>query len=150
MKPVSNQGSFKHPCSNVFSMTAGDISWGTTTRKSCDLWSHGHMKSRDELKTIYLHFHEAYVCQTWPGRCLVPPSIEYFNALIMWSSDHVTDEKRYIWPSARPVTSKLDKVEGFIACLLFTTSLNLFITCSHKVIWQLKNVINSLSRNLWL
>ena len=71
----------------------------------------------------------------------VPPSIEHFNALITWSSDHVTDEKRYIWPSARTVTNKLDKVVGFIAGLLFTTSLNLFITWSHKVIWQLKNVI---------
>ena len=64
-----------------------------------------------------------------------------------WSSDHVTDRKRYISTSARSMATKLDRVVGSNADLLSTKSYNLLITWSHKVT---KNVINSFSRYLWL
>ena len=41
-----------------------------------------------------------------------PPSIESFDALIMWPNYHVTDEKRYISTSARPMATKIDRVVG--------------------------------------
>ena len=38
------------------------------------------------------------------------PFIEYFDALIMWLSYHVTDKKCYISTFARPMATKLDRV----------------------------------------
>ena len=54
----------------------------------------------------------------------------------------MTDRKRYISTSARPMANKLERVMGFIVGLLSTKSHNLLITWSHKVIYQMKNVIN--------
>ena len=79
-----------------------------------------------------------------------PPSIESFDALIMWPCYHMTDGKCYISTSAGPVASKLHRVVGFNAGLLYIKSYNLLITWSYKVTWQMKNVINSLSRDLSL
>ena len=79
-----------------------------------------------------------------------PPSIESFDALIMWPCYHMTDEKHYISTSAGPVGSKLHRVVGSNAGLLYIKSYNLLITWSYKVTWQIKNVINSLSRDLSL
>ena len=79
-----------------------------------------------------------------------PPSIESFDALITWSSYHVTDEKHYIPTSARPTTIKLDIVMGPNARFVSIKSHDLLITCSYKVTWQMKNVFNSLSRDLSL
>ena len=78
------------------------------------------------------------------------PSIEYFDILITWSGYHVTDGKRYILTSARPMVTKLDRVVGSNEDLLSIKSLSLLITCSHMVTWQMKNVLNSLSRDLSL
>ena len=41
-----------------------------------------------------------------------PPSNKSFDALSTWSSDHVTDEKRYISTSVRPMTTKFDRMVG--------------------------------------
>ena len=41
-----------------------------------------------------------------------PPSMESFDALIIWSSDHVSDIKRYISTPARPTATKPDRVVG--------------------------------------
>ena len=81
-----------------------------------------------------------------------PPSIESFDALITLPSYHMTDAKRYISTSAGPMATKLDRVVGSIiyAGRLSIKSHNLLITWSYKVIWQTKNVINLLSRNLSL
>ena len=92
-----------------------------------------------------------------------PPSIESFNALITWSSYHVTHEKHYISTFARPMAPKLDRVVGSNAGLLSIKSHNLLIMWSHKITWQMIkvinshkitwqmiNVINSLSHDLWL
>ena len=78
------------------------------------------------------------------------PSIKSFGALSAWSSDHVTDKKHYISTFATPMTNKLDRVVGSHAGLLCTKSHNLLITWSHKAIYQMQNVINSFSRDLWL
>ena len=43
-------------------------------------------------------------------------------------SDHVTDKKRYISTSARPMATKLDKVVGSNAGLFSTKSQNLLMT----------------------
>ena len=66
-----------------------------------------------------------------------------------WSY-HVTGEKRYISTSARPMTIKLDRVVGSNARLLSIRSHDLLMTWSHKVTWQMKNVLNSLSGDLSL
>ena len=79
-----------------------------------------------------------------------PPSIKSFDALNTWSSDHVTDKKRYISTSAGTMAKKLDRMVGSDADLLSTKSHNLLITWSHKVTQQMKNVIKSFSRDLWL
>ena len=79
-----------------------------------------------------------------------PPSIESFDDLITWPSYHVADGKRYIWTSAGPMATKLDRVVGYNAGLLSIKSHNLLITWSYKVTWQMKNVINLLSRDLSL
>ena len=79
-----------------------------------------------------------------------PPSIKSLDTLSTWSIDHVTNKKRYISTSARPVTNKLDRMVGSNSGLLSTKSYNLLITWSHKVIWQIKNVSNSFSRDMWL
>ena len=78
------------------------------------------------------------------------PSTKSFDALSAWSSDHVTDKKRYISTFATPMTNKLDRVVGSHAGLLSTKSHNLLITWSHKAIYQMQNIINSFSRDLWL
>ena len=52
----------------------------------------------------------------------------------MRSSDHVTDRKRYISTSARPMVTKIDRVVGSDAGQLSTKLHNLLITWSHKVI----------------
>ena len=80
----------------------------------------------------------------------VPPSIESFDTLITWSSYHVTDEKRYISTSARAMATKHDRVMGSNVSLLSIKSLNLLTMWSHKITWQMKNVLNSLSSDLWL
>ena len=80
-----------------------------------------------------------------------PPSIESFNALITWPSYHVADGKRHISTLVPiPTATKLDRVVGFNAGLLSIKSHNLLITWSYKVTWQMKNVINLLSRDLSL
>ena len=79
-----------------------------------------------------------------------PPSIESFDVLITWSSYHVTEQKRYISTSARPMATKLGRMVGSNTGLLSIKSHNLLITWSHKVTWQIKNVLNSLSRDLSL
>ena len=79
-----------------------------------------------------------------------PPSIESFDDLITWPSYHVADGKRYIWTSAGPMATELDRVVGYNAGLLSIKSHNLLITWSYKVTWQMKNVINLLSRDLSL
>ena len=79
-----------------------------------------------------------------------PPSIESFDDLITWPSYHVADGERYIWTSAGPMATKLDRVVGYNAGLLSIKSHNLLITWSYKVTWQMKNVINLLSRDLSL
>ena len=77
------------------------------------------------------------------------------SLLTLWSRDqvtsyHATDEKRYISTSARPMATKLGRVVGSNASFLSIKPHNLLITWSHKVIWQMKNVLNSLSRDLSL
>ena len=42
-----------------------------------------------------------------------PPSIKSFDALSTWSSDHVTDKKRYISISVETMAKKLDRVVGY-------------------------------------
>ena len=79
-----------------------------------------------------------------------PPSIESSDALITWSSYHETDGKRYISTSVRPMATKLDRVVRSNAGLLSIKSHNLLITWSCKVTRQMKNVINSFSRDLSL
>ena len=79
-----------------------------------------------------------------------PPSIDFFYALITWQSYHVADGKHYIATSAGPMANKLDRVVGSSTALLSIKSHNLLITWSYKVTWQMKNVINSFSRDLSL
>ena len=76
-----------------------------------------------------------------------PTSVESFDALITWPSYHMTDGKRYISTSVEPMATKL---VGSNAGILSIKSQNLLITWSYKVTWQMKNVINSLSRDLSL
>ena len=65
---------------------------------------------------------------------------------MLWTRDHVTDEKRYISTSAKTI----DRMVGSNTGLISTKSHNLLITWSHKVIQQMKNVINSFSHELRL
>ena len=58
----------------------------------------------------------------------------------------MTDEKRYISTSAKTI----DRMVGSNTGLISTKSHNLLITWSHKVIQQMKNVINSFSHELRL
>ena len=55
-----------------------------------------------------------------------PPSIKTFEALTAWSSDHVTDRKRYISTSKRTMAKRPDSVVGSNAVLLSKKS---HITC---------------------
>ena len=48
------------------------------------------------------------------------PSIKSFDALIKWSSDHVTDKKRYISTSERTMAKKFDRLVGSNTGLLST------------------------------
>ena len=77
------------------------------------------------------------------------------SLLTLWSRDqvtsyHVTDKKRYISTSARPMATKLGRVVGSNAGFLSIKSHNLLMTWSHKVTWQMKNILNSLLRDLSL
>ena len=75
------------------------------------------------------------------------------SLLTLWSRDQVIMwqyEKRYISASARPMATKLRRVVGSNAGLLSINSRNLLITWSHKISWKMKNVLNSLSRDLSL
>ena len=78
------------------------------------------------------------------------PSIESFGALITWPSYHVADGKRYISTSAGPMATKLGRVVGSNAGLLSLRSHNLLITWPYMAKWQMKNVVNLLSRDLSL
>ena len=78
------------------------------------------------------------------------PSIESFGALITWPSYHVADGKRYISTSAGPMATKLGRVVGSNAGLLSLRSHNLLITWPYMATWQMKNVVNLLSRDLSL
>ena len=55
-----------------------------------------------------------------------PSSIESFDTLSTSSNYHVTDEKRFISTSAKPMATKLDRVVGFNAGLLSIKSHKLF------------------------
>ena len=79
-----------------------------------------------------------------------PPSIDFFYALITWQSYHVADGKHYISTSAGPMATKLDRVVGSNVGLLSIKSYNLLTTWPFKVTWQMKIVVNSLSRDLSL
>ena len=61
-----------------------------------------------------------------------PPSIRSFDALSTWSSDHVTDKKRYISTSVRTMAKRLDGVVGSDARFLSKKSHNLLIKWSQK------------------
>ena len=77
-----------------------------------------------------------------------PPPTKSCDPLINWSSDHVTNEKRYIFVSTRPVATKFDREE--IASdekMLFTKSHNPLITWTPQVVWQIKNVVSSFPRD---
>ena len=75
-----------------------------------------------------------------------PSSLLTLWSVFWLSSDHMTDKKCYIYTSVRPMAKKPDRAVSSNV----PKSQNLFITCSHKVIQQMKNVINSFSRDLWL
>ena len=62
-----------------------------------------------------------------------PLSIESFDTLNMWSSYHVTDEKRCISTFVRSVDTKLERVVGFNASLLPSKSPDMLLMWSHKV-----------------
>ena len=75
-----------------------------------------------------------------------------FIFLTLWSSDQLITWliTNVISQRPRDLATKLDRVVSFNVCLLSIESNNLFITWSHEVTWQMKNVINSLSRGLSL
>ena len=79
-----------------------------------------------------------------------PPSIKSFEDLGMWSSDHMTDKKRYFSTSYVYQTWQSSNLVGSNASLLPAKSHNLLLTWSHKVIKQMKNVISLFSRARWL
>ena len=79
-----------------------------------------------------------------------PPSMQSFDALITWTSYHKANGKRFISTSAGPMVNKFDRVLGVNASLSSIKLHNLLITWSYKVTWQMKIVINLLSRDLSL
>ena len=101
----------------------GELSWVSTTSKitwpwdRMDTWSHvtykkWYISTLMRAITAKLDKEEVY--------SKGPPSIESLDALITWSSDHVTDGEPYISTSARPTDTKFNRVMGFNAGLLST------------------------------
>ena len=77
-----------------------------------------------------------------------PPTVSY-HALDTWPGYHVGNGKRYISSSVRYMATKLDRVVTSDEGLLSTKSHSLLITSSHEIIWRIKNVLSSLSWDLW-
>ena len=130
-----------------FHKTYGHRTWQTWPYNHVITWSHVTNKKRyisTSTRTMTSKLNKGEVYSKGPL------SIESCDALITWSSYHVTDEKRYISTSERPMATKFDRVVGSNADLLSSKSHNLLITWSRKVTWQMKNVLNLLSRDLFL
>ena len=79
-----------------------------------------------------------------------PSSIKSFEALGMWSSDHMTDKRLYFSTSYVYQPWQSSNLVGSNASLLSAKSHNLLLTWSLKVIKQMKNVISLFSRARWL
>ena len=132
-----------------FQKTYGHHTWQTWLFGHVALWSHVNNKKRYISKSTRPMTAKIDKVDVYSKG---PPSIESFDALITWPNYHMADGKRYISTSAGPMATKLDRVVGSIiyAGRLSIKSHNLLITWSYKVIWQTKNVINLLFRNLSL
>ena len=73
--------------------------WWITLMDSClwsptTLWPRGLVRSRDNIKSLYLHYHSAYVHQTWQDDDLLWLSFTHkaklpYNHLVLW--EFVTD-----------------------------------------------------------
>ena len=93
----------------------GHHTWQTWPFGYMATWSHVTNKKRDISTST-----RAMTCKVDKVEVYSkgPPSIESFDALIMWPSYHVADGKRYISTSAGPMAAKLDIVVGSNAGLL--------------------------------
>ena len=81
------------------------------------LWTRGHVRSSDKLKTLYLHYHNAYDHQTARG-AYIPWGASFHKVRrsfdqAVFPGDHVTNYRRYISTTARSMTIKFGKVVGY-------------------------------------
>ena len=106
-------------------------------------WSESIWNLLQELKTLYLHFHNDYGYQTWLGGDL---PWETPTHKVTWPSDHVVlqdhliNESHYISIIRVYMATKLDRIVTYLNGLLLLYTSDSLITCSCYITWQIKNI----------
>ena len=96
------------------------------------LWSRGFVRSRDKLKSSYLHYHSAHGHQTWQDDDLPWWAPAYkvaswpFDYVVL--QDHVTKQNHYISTIRVPMATKLGRMVTHLDELAPTKSHHLLIT----------------------
>ena len=108
------------------------------------LWLHGYAKSRDKLKSLYLHNHSAYDHQIWQyGDLLWETLIDK----VTWPldlvvlQDHVKSLNHYISSSVANMATKLGRMVTYFESLLSIKSYDPLLKWSGEIAWQTKNII---------
>ena len=110
------------------------------------------VRRREKLKSLYLHYHNAYGDQTWqegnlPWKVPVFKFKWAFGHEVLW--DHVTNWNYYISTTATSTATKICRTVTYLDGLLSIQSNDLLITWFYKTTGKNKIVISSLSQCLW-
>ena len=85
------------------------------------LWSHGLVRSHDQLKSLYHHYYSAYGQQTWQHDNLPCWALAY---KVTWVFDqvalryHVTNWNHYVFTIRVPMAKKLSRMVTYLNGLL--------------------------------
>ena len=115
------------------------------------LWSHGLVRSRDNLKPLYLQYHSVYGYHTWWAGDLAWGSFTRYLTLWLrglWGS---RDNLKLLYLHNRNIYGHKTWEHGaFLACLTYIKSNYHRITWSFKITWPAKIIIYLLTKCLWL
>ena len=114
---------------------------------SCDI------TKNNKLKTLYLHYDNAYSHQNWqwcelPWAGIVRKFTWLFDHVLFW--DNVMNYNYYVSNNTIPMATKLGGVVTYLERLLPIKSHGYIFKCSCEITWQTKIIIHPLSQCLCL
>ena len=109
------------------------------------LWSHGLVRSCDNLKSLFFYYHNIYDHKVWQAGDLPSDvSTHYVTPpFLMWQTKN-------IFTCAMPMVTKLGKMMNYLEWPLAIKSHDCIIRWSCKITWQTKIITYPLTQWLWL